>query len=172
MADQLIYGCAETGTYSTDAPNPNVELSGTVAPGYAVAQTFVSALSNAQTCTVTIRKDASNWAVYTGAEFTTGTPNLIDLSGATLAESVGALSDADAVEVLGLMPGVSGGADAALRHAWATPYSYCGQAPAGSAEAAEVWTITRLTISDAGAVTATETATNVAWDDRATATYA
>jgi len=108
MADQLIYGCAETGAYSTDAPNPNVELSGSIAPGYAIGQTFVSALSNSDTVTVTIRKDATNWAVYTGAVFTTGTPNLIDLSGATLAESAGTLSDTDSVEVLGLMPVLTG----------------------------------------------------------------
>jgi hypothetical protein len=48
--------------------------------------------------------------------------------------------------------------------------NYCGIAPADSAESASVWTITRLTITDAGAVT-TATAVNVEWDDRETATY-
>jgi hypothetical protein len=48
--------------------------------------------------------------------------------------------------------------------------NYCGIAPADSAESASVWTITRLTITNAGAVT-TATAVNVEWDDRETATY-
>jgi hypothetical protein len=73
------------------------------------------------------------------------------------------------------VPGRPGqnGADAqvpARRHEWASPYDYCAQAPAGSLESAEVWSITRLTIAANGTVV-TETATNVAWDDRATATY-
>lgn len=48
---------------------------------------------------------------------------------------------------------------------------YCGVAPEGSAESAAIWTITRLTISTTGSVTATGTATNVKWTDRLTATY-
>jgi hypothetical protein len=57
------------------------------------------------------------------------------------------------------------------RHDYVAPYSYCGTAPAASGDDDPVWTIVRLTISAAGAVTATETATNVAWDDRLTETY-
>lgn len=30
MADKTLFGCAEIGTYSTDAPNPHIDLSGTV----------------------------------------------------------------------------------------------------------------------------------------------
>jgi len=48
--------------------------------------------------------------------------------------------------------------------------NYCGIAPADSLESASVWTITRLTITLAGAVT-TASAINVKWTDRETATY-
>lgn len=58
------------------------------------------------------------------------------------------------------------------RHEWTGTYAYCGRAPEGSAESATVWTITRLTISAAGAVTATAYASGVAWTNRASATYA
>jgi hypothetical protein len=66
----------------------------------------------------------------------------------------------------------SGAAALALRHDWASPYSYCGTAPADTLDAAEAWTITRIELSAAGAVVATLTASGVAWDDRLTATYA
>jgi len=67
--------------------------------------------------------------------------------------------------------GGEGGTSLTRQHAFAAPYSYCGTAPVDSLTSAEAWTITRLTISAAGAVTATATATDVAWDDYATATY-
>jgi hypothetical protein len=57
------------------------------------------------------------------------------------------------------------------RFAWASPYSYSGRAAAGSATSASVWTIKRSQVSAAGAVTATLTATNVAWDNYASASY-
>ena len=65
-----------------------------------------------------------------------------------------------------------GGAAPALRHAWASPYSYCGTAPADSADDAEVWTISRIEMAADGSVVATLTVEDVAWDDRLTATYA
>ena len=55
--------------------------------------------------------------------------------------------------------------------AWASPYSYSGRAVTGSATSASVWTIKRSQISASGSVTATLTATNVAWDNYAAATY-
>jgi hypothetical protein len=67
--------------------------------------------------------------------------------------------------------GGEGGTSLTRQHVFAAPYSYCGTAPVDSLTSAEVWTITRLTISAAGAVSATATATDVAWDDYATATY-
>ncbi len=57
------------------------------------------------------------------------------------------------------------------RFAWSSPYSYSGRAAASSANSASVWTIKRSQVSAAGAITATLTATNVAWDDYATASY-
>jgi hypothetical protein len=107
MADRRIYGCAETGTYQTEAPTPHVDLTGTAATGYAIRQLFSSALSNGDTCTVTLRADADNWAVYGGAVFTTGSPNSLDLSSATLLDSAGTLTDNASVQVLGLEPDAS-----------------------------------------------------------------
>lgn len=49
--------------------------------------------------------------------------------------------------------------------------SYIGLAVSGSATSASVWRIKRTTISSAGAVSASVTASNVKWDDRLTATY-
>lgn len=57
------------------------------------------------------------------------------------------------------------------RHEFATPYSYCGTAPSGTLDSVSPWILTRITVNEAGAVTATATAI-AAWDDRATATYA
>jgi len=57
------------------------------------------------------------------------------------------------------------------RFAWSSPYSYSGRAASGSATSASVWTIKRTQVSTSGAITATLTATNVAWDNYATATY-
>jgi hypothetical protein len=51
------------------------------------------------------------------------------------------------------------------RHDLVLPYDYCGYAPSGSAETAAVWTITRLTMSAAGVVTATDILYNVKWSD-------
>jgi hypothetical protein len=56
------------------------------------------------------------------------------------------------------------------RHDFAAPYSYCGTAPAGSAESAAVWTITRINVASNGATTVA-TATNATWTGRASATY-
>ncbi len=55
-------------------------------------------------------------------------------------------------------------------HDYNEPYSYCGTAPASSAEADSVWSITRIFISSSGDVT-TASATMVDWDDRYTHTY-
>lgn len=57
------------------------------------------------------------------------------------------------------------------RYESAYPYDYCGTAPAGTAESATTWTLTRITYNAAGSLVATETATD-SWTNRATATYA
>lgn len=56
------------------------------------------------------------------------------------------------------------------RHDWVSPNSYCGQAPLGSAESANVWTIKRITVATNGTTTVA-TATNVNWTGRLTHTY-
>lgn len=108
MADKTIFGCAETGTYSTDAPNPHVALSGTVTGAYALAQLFADALATNDTATVSVVKDKDNWAVYAGAKFTNASPDTLDLSVATLLESKGSVTDTAAVTCIGLAPGARG----------------------------------------------------------------
>ena len=49
-------------------------------------------------------------------------------------------------------------------------YLYCGQAISGSSESANVWDISRLSISSSGA-TLTQTTSSAAWTDRYTYTY-
>lgn len=49
--------------------------------------------------------------------------------------------------------------------------SFCGTAPIGSAESDPVWTIRRFSISVAGIIDTTETATNARWDQHLTANY-
>ena len=56
------------------------------------------------------------------------------------------------------------------RHDFASPYDYCGTAPAGSAESATVWTITRIAVASNGTTT-TGMATGASWTGRASATY-
>ena len=58
----------------------------------------------------------------------------------------------------------------ARRHDFASPYDYCGTAPAGSSESAAVWTITRISVASNGTTT-TGTATGASWTGRASATY-
>lgn len=76
-----------------------------------------------------------------------------------------------AVSLIPMPEPVSEGVALTRRHDIAGVHDYCGHAPIGSAEAAAVWTITRLTISPEGFVTAAQTATGAAWTDRLTLTY-
>lgn len=108
MSDKTVFGCAETGTYQTSAPNPHIELSGTASSLYTIAQVFADAMSTDETATISIIKDKDNWAVYGGAKFTNSTIDTLDLTVATLLESKGTLSDEDAVTCLGLAPGARG----------------------------------------------------------------
>ena len=56
------------------------------------------------------------------------------------------------------------------RQDFQAPYSYCGIAAPGSAEADSVWKITRILVNNNGTIT-TAVATAVKWTDRYTATY-
>jgi hypothetical protein len=99
MTDRRVYGVTESGTYSTSAPNPHVQLAG-AASGLGIRQTFAAALSDGETVTVTVRASDDIWAVYSGAAFTDGDPDILDLSAATLLESAGTLTDTASVRVV------------------------------------------------------------------------
>jgi hypothetical protein len=86
-------------------------------------------------------------------------------------QAVGTITGLATVATSGAYADLSGAPSYSRRFAWASPYSYSGRAAAGSATSASVWTIKRSQVSAAGAITATLTATNVAWDDYATASY-
>lgn len=64
-----------------------------------------------------------------------------------------------------------GGSSSEKRYASSGSYGYCGTAPNGSAEAALVWDITRLTIAVDGTVTATDCASGVDWTNYLTHVY-
>jgi hypothetical protein len=89
---------------------------------------------------------------------------------AALTTAVSNLTDAVNVKKAALDDAVAE-ANKERRHAWAAPYSYCGTAPDGTLDAEAFWTIKRITVASDGSVTVA-TATNVAWTNRATATYA
>lgn len=66
-----------------------------------------------------------------------------------------------------LIPGSGGGGSTPgeRRNDWQAPYSYCGMAPAGSAESSPVWTIDRIEVFTDGTVNV-KSATGVAWTNR------
>jgi len=103
MADKLIYGCVESGTYRTSAPNPHIDLAGALS-GYGIRKTFGSSLVDGDTVTVTVRAAEDSWAVYSGAAFLSGSPDILDLSSSTLLASSGTLSGGAAVSVMALGP--------------------------------------------------------------------
>jgi hypothetical protein len=57
-----------------------------------------------------------------------------------------------------------------IRHEWKEPYDYWGKADPGSDGSDPVWTVIRVEISSNGSRTTT-TATNIAWENKADATY-
>jgi len=95
------WAAVEDGAWSTDAPNPNVELAGTSPNTFVIEQVLGSVLSNGDTFTAVIYKDRDNWRAYSDATYTTGTPNIVDLSAAVLEDSLGTISDTDTVVVYG-----------------------------------------------------------------------
>lgn len=86
------------------------------------------------------------------------------------------LSTVETVVSVSGVPGVQGvPGDATLvqsayRHDWAAPYSYCGKAPYGAADADSTWNVVRLLVSPEGQVTVTSAA-SISWASRYTATY-
>ena len=59
------------------------------------------------------------------------------------------------------------GTDTVGRHELVFPYDYNGRAPVGSLDINPVWTITRLTVTASGTITATDILSDVRWIDRA-----
>jgi hypothetical protein len=106
MAERDIIGCIEEGTYRVSAPNPHVDLAGTFPAGYPVARTFADGIADADETAITVYDASShlNWASYTGAVFSSGTPDVIDLTGASLLASAGTLSADMLVVVLCIDP--------------------------------------------------------------------
>lgn len=82
-----------------------------------------------------------------------------------LLEVTGSLNVSGSITVNGI--GVS--LIKARRQDFVYPFSYCGTAPSGSADASTVWTIVRINIS--GSTDTIGTATNVAWTNRYSAIY-
>lgn len=108
MADLIVYGVAETGTWQTGSPNPHINLDGGVPAGLSIRQSFAEALTSGNFITVTVRKDVDNWSCYgyksgdvgtSGPEFTSGSPDTLDFSAANLLDSNGTLADGDLIEV-------------------------------------------------------------------------
>jgi len=65
----------------------------------------------------------------------------------------------------------AGGSSAGeVRHDWAAPHSYMASAPAGTAESATGWRITRITVADAGTATVA-VCLDGAWTTREGAIY-
>lgn len=66
----------------------------------------------------------------------------------------------------------AGGSSAGeVRHDWAAPHSYMASAPAGTAESATGWRITRITVADAGTATVA-VCLDGAWTARESEVYA
>ena len=105
------------------------------------------------------------------------TSGLVVVTGANGA--VGTLAQGTAGQVLkvnstatGVEWGTAGAAAAVdVRSDTVGATTYTGRAAAGSATSASVWKIRRTVLTSAGAVSSTATATNVAWNDRLTASY-
>lgn len=101
-----------------------------------------------------------------------GTGRLTAAGSTAIAISAGAVSGLATVAASGSYADLIGKpATYSRRFAWSSPYSYSGRAVSGSATSASVWTIKRTQVSTSGAITATLTATNVAWDSYASAAY-
>lgn len=100
MADLRRVGCIENGTFVDAGGLLQVQLSG-VSPGLAsVEQLFSQGFSNAETCSIVFYTDRTTWAAYSGAVFTTGTPNYLDLLTATEEETGSSGAPADGTSVV------------------------------------------------------------------------
>lgn len=94
----------------------------------------------------------------------------------TLPDQTVVLTSGTGINITGTYPsftitntgGTGGGVE--RRNDWQSPYSYCGSAPTGSSESANVWDIYRIEVFTDG-TTNVKSALNVAWTNRYTVIY-
>jgi hypothetical protein len=110
MSDKFPWMAAETGTYSTSAPDPHIDLDGTEINFGTVfpSRTFAAAAADSDvdfddgdTCQITVVEisDKGVWAVYEGVPWADATPDTLDLSSGTKLAGEGVLTDSVAVNV-------------------------------------------------------------------------
>lgn len=105
MSEKRPLLAAETGTLSTASPNPHIDLSGTAVAATGIPfTTFKNAaddgsvdFNSGDLFTVIVIKDESNVAIYSGATWTDASPDIVDLSTATLKRSFGTIANNDSV---------------------------------------------------------------------------
>jgi hypothetical protein len=152
---------------STDAvPEGSVNLYFTSARGQSAASSWWSGYrSTVGDQLATAASQAAARSVI-GVTIGTAAGNVIALDG------TGKLPAVDGSQLTNL-PGGPGGASSAVRiDSTSTANTvYVGKAPAGSGEAAAVWSITRTQFSAAGVQTGSSTITAVTWTGRTTHTY-
>ena len=113
--DKLPVQAAEIGTYSTSAPDPHIDLSGSAVDFGTVmpTRTFADAagdtsvdFNTGDTCQVMIVyiSNKNIWAVYSGVTWTDAATDTLDLSTATLEASEGTLLNSYSVNCWALPP--------------------------------------------------------------------
>lgn len=114
-SDKFPYFAAEAGIYRTTVPNPHVDLSGEALQlgSLFASRTFAATAADTgvdfddgDSCQVYIVEEANNAnaAIYAGAIWNAGTPDIIDLSTATLKAAIGTLVTGVGVIVLVQQP--------------------------------------------------------------------
>lgn len=115
MSDKFPWMAAEVGTYSTSAPDPHIDLSGSAVNFGTTfpSRTFAAAAADTDvdfddtdTCMVIVvdLNDKTTWAVYSGVPWNDAATDTLDLSSGTLLASNNTFSNSDSVNVWALAP--------------------------------------------------------------------
>lgn len=175
---------ALTASYAANVPATASYALQALSASYALTASYVqnaqtaSYVQNAQTASYVLQAVSASYALtasyisgsgggsgagfpYSGSAVITGSL-LVTGSGLTVTGST-AISGTLTVNGIGVS------LIKARRQDFVYPFSYCGTAPSGSAEASTVWTIVRINTS--GSTDTIGTATNVAWTNRYSAIY-